>query len=84
MEHLSVELGKVSLALTGIWAQGDEDLPALRGIDLEIYSGEILGIAGVSGNGQKELAEVIAGLRKSTQGKVFIKGTDVTNYLPQK
>lgn len=84
MEHPSVELGKVSLALTGIWAQGDEDLPTLRGIDLEIHSGEILGIAGVSGNGQKELAEVIAGLRKSTQGKVFIKGTDVTNWPPSR
>ena len=82
VEHPSVELGKVSLALEGIWAQGDEDLPALRGIDLEIHSGEILGIAGVSGNGQRELAEVIVGLRKSIKGKVFIKGTDVTNWPP--
>ena len=82
VEHPSVELGKVSLALEGIWAQGDEDLPALRGIDLEIHSGEILGIAGVSGNGQREPAEVIAGLRKSIKGKVFIKGTDVTNWPP--
>jgi len=53
------------LALEGIWAQGNEDIPALRGIDLEVYSGEILGIAGVSGNGQRELAEVIAGLQKT-------------------
>jgi len=72
VEHPSAELGKVSLALEGIWVQGDENLPALRGIDLEVYSGEILGIAGVSGNGQRELAEVIAGLRKPTKGKVFI------------
>lgn len=47
-----------------------------------MYSGEILGIAGVSGNGQRELAEVIAGLRKPTKGKVFIKGTEVTNWSP--
>jgi ABC-type uncharacterized transport system ATPase subunit len=82
VEHPSVKLGKVSLALEGIWVQGDENLPALRGVDLEVHSGEILGIAGVSGNGQRELAEVIAGLRKSTKGKVFIKGTDVTNWSP--
>jgi len=80
VEHPSVKLGKATLALEGIWVQGDEDLPALRGIDLEVRSGEILGIAGVSGNGQRELAEVIAGLRKPTKGKVFIKGTNVTNW----
>ncbi|GAI67727.1 unnamed protein product, partial [marine sediment metagenome] len=66
VEHPSVELGRAGLTLEGVWVQGDENLPALRGIDLEVYSGEILGIAGVSGNGQRELAEVIAGLRKST------------------
>ena len=82
VEHPSVKVGKVSLALEGIWAQGDDDIPALRGIDLKVRSGEILGIAGVSGNGQRELAEVIAGLRKSTKGKVFIKETEVTNWSP--
>ncbi|MBA7639472.1 Ribose import ATP-binding protein RbsA [subsurface metagenome] len=82
VEHPSTELGRAGLALEGIWAQGDEGRPALRGIDLEVYSGEILGIAGVSGNGQRELAEVIAGLRKSTKGKVFIKETEVTNWSP--
>jgi len=82
VEHPSVKLGKVALALEGIWVKGDEGLPALRGIDLEVHSGEILGIAGVSGNGQSELAEVIAGLRKPTQGKVFIKGINVTNWSP--
>ncbi|MCJ7790007.1 MAG: ATP-binding cassette domain-containing protein, partial [Candidatus Atribacteria bacterium] len=43
VEHPSVKLGKVALALEGIWVQGDEGLPALRGIDLEVHSGEILG-----------------------------------------
>jgi simple sugar transport system ATP-binding protein len=71
VEHPSVKLGGAGLTLEGIWAQGDEDIPALRGIDLEVRSGEILGIAGVSGNGQRELAEVIAGLRKSTKGRVL-------------
>lgn len=53
VEHPSVELGRTGLTLEGVWVQGDEGRPALRGIDLEVYSGEILGIAGVSGNGQK-------------------------------
>jgi simple sugar transport system ATP-binding protein len=82
VEHPSVELGRAGLTLEGVWVQGDEGRHALRGIDLEVYSGEILGIAGVSGNGQRELAEVIAGLRKSTKGKVYIKGTEVTNWSP--
>jgi len=82
VEHPSVKLGRAGLTLEGVWVQGDEGRPALRGIDLEVYSGEILGIAGVSGNGQPELAEVIAGLRKSTKGKVFIKETEVTNWSP--
>ncbi|GAI91828.1 unnamed protein product, partial [marine sediment metagenome] len=73
VEHPSAELGRAGLTLEGIWAQGDEDRPALRGIDLEVYSGEILGIAGVSGNGQRELAEVIAGLRKSTNSSAVFK-----------
>ncbi len=84
VEHPAAEIGNISLALKGIWVKGDENLPALRGIDLKVYSGEILGIAGVSGNGQRELAEVVAGLRKSTKGKIFIKGKDVTGWNPSR
>ncbi len=62
--------------------QSDRGTPALRGVDLEICSGEILGLAGVSGNGQRELAEVITGLRPATQGQVFLEGKDITNDLP--
>jgi len=82
VEHPSVKLGRAALTLEKIWVQGDAGLPAIRGIDLEVHSGEILGIAGVSGNGQRELAEVIVGLRKPTKGKVFIKETNVTNWSP--
>ena len=82
VEHPSVELGSAGLTLKGVRVQGDEGRPALRGVDFEVYFGEILGIAGVSGNGQRELAEVIAGLRKPKKGKVFIKGTEVTNWSP--
>lgn len=58
-------------------------LPALKGVSFEVRAGEILGIAGVDGNGQTELLEVITGLRKSTSGKVTIKDKDITNKSPR-
>ena len=82
IDHAPVERGPVCLALEGVRAQGDGDRAALQGIDLEVHSGEILGIAGVSGNGQKELAEVVTGLRRPTQGEVKIDGTTVTGQPP--
>jgi simple sugar transport system ATP-binding protein len=77
-----VERGEVRLALKDLCAQNDREMPALRGVNLELYSGEILGLAGVSGNGQRELAEVITGLRTITQGQVFLEGKDVTGQSP--
>jgi simple sugar transport system ATP-binding protein len=53
----------------------------LRGIDLEVREGEILGVAGVDGNGQLELAECLVGLRKSGGGRILLKGQDVTGLL---
>jgi len=84
VEHPTAKMGKIALSLKDIWVQGDEDIPALRGIDLEVHSGEILGIAGVSGNGQRELAEVISGLRKPTKGKIIFKGKNVTGWNPSR
>jgi simple sugar transport system ATP-binding protein len=54
----------------------------LRGVSFSIMQGEILGFAGISGNGQSELAEVITGLRKSSSGSVFLAGEDYTNRTP--
>ena len=50
----------------------------LRGVDLEVRGGEILGVAGVEGNGQRELAEAIIGLRRPDGGRVMVGGSDVT------
>lgn len=61
-------VGQPQLILEQVWAKCDRGLPALRGIDLTVRAGEIVGIAGVDGNGQRELEEVIAGLRPITQG----------------
>jgi len=74
--------GKVLLELSHIEALGDRGLPALKDISFQLRAGEILGVAGVAGNGQTELAEVITGLRRSTKGKLTIAGEDMTNSPP--
>ncbi len=81
-ERADVQRGEIRLEVRNLHAQSDREMPALRGVDLELYSGEILGLAGVSGNGQRELAEVITGLRPATQGQIVLEGKDVTGQLP--
>jgi simple sugar transport system ATP-binding protein len=71
---LDQEPGPAVLQLAGVCAHGDLGAEALTDITLDVRSGEILGIAGVSGNGQRELAEVITGLRPTTRGTVSIGG----------
>lgn len=67
-----------ALAITGLHCRNSRGLPALRGVDLELYPGEILGICGVDGNGQTELAECVAGLRPVSAGGIRLGGVDVT------
>ncbi len=74
--------GEIRLQLTDVSCGSDRGTPGLRGVSLDVHSGEILGIAGVSGNGQRELAEAITGLRRVTAGKIALEGEDVTNRLP--
>lgn len=79
----ATEKGKKILEVRGLKALGDTGKLALREVSLSVREGEILGIAGVSGNGQEELAEVIAGQRCAIAGKVFLKGKDTTNSSPR-
>jgi len=74
-----LKAGKVRLQIDSLHAMGDRGAEALRGVDLDVHSGEIVGLAGVSGNGQRELAECLAGLRKITQGTATIDGQDLTH-----
>ena len=78
----NVQIGEVRLKLEQVTCGSDRGTPGLRGVNLEVRSGEILGIAGVSGNGQRELAETITGLRKTTGGRVFLEGDDITSLSP--
>ncbi len=60
-------------------ADNDKGLAALRGVNLNVREGEIVGLAGVAGNGQSELAETLAGLREVLGGRVEVLGNDITN-----
>lgn len=74
--------GGVSLRLENLSALDNKGLPALKGISLAVQAGEILGLAGVSGNGQMELSQVLEGTRPSTAGHVSVAGQDITNADP--
>ncbi|MGQ9599276.1 MAG: ABC transporter ATP-binding protein [Anaerolineae bacterium] len=76
--------GEVVLEVIGLTAEDQRHHPALRGVDLFVRAGEVLGVAGVQGNGQTELVEVLTGLRPATGGAVRILGQDVTNAPPRK
>jgi simple sugar transport system ATP-binding protein len=74
--------GETVLGIEGVSAENDRWLPALINVSLKIRSSEILGIAGVAGNGQRELAEVVTGLRNTTDGQIFILNDEMTNKAP--
>jgi simple sugar transport system ATP-binding protein len=76
--------GNTALAINNLKVIGDRGYDAVRGLSLEVRCGEILGLAGVAGNGQKELSEAIAGLRPAAGGSIILNGEDVTNLSPAK
>ncbi|TGU54253.1 ATP-binding cassette domain-containing protein, partial [Mesorhizobium sp. M00.F.Ca.ET.186.01.1.1] len=71
------------LAVENVTAMGNRGVNALNNLSLEVRAGEILGIAGVDGNGQSELIEVLTGLRKATSGRVLLNGKEITNESPR-
>jgi len=72
--------GDIVLEVKDLHAENDKGLPALRGVNLNARQGEIVGIAGVAGNGQRELAEAITGLRKCMKGTIHVAGDDLANH----
>ena len=83
VEKKEQEPGDVVLDLREISAQNNKGVRALNKLSLKVHQGEILGIAGVAGNGQSELAEVITGMR-ACEGTILINGEDVANAEPSK
>jgi len=79
---LAMPTGEVLLEARGLQAVGDNGRPALRGVDLTVRAGEIVGIAGVDGNGQRELAEVLTGLRPLTSGDGTLLGGPLAGLTP--
>jgi simple sugar transport system ATP-binding protein len=71
--------GDVILNVKDLHAENDKGLSALRGVSLNVRAGEIVGVAGVAGNGQTELSQVITGLRKCTKGEVILSGDKINN-----
>jgi simple sugar transport system ATP-binding protein len=74
-----VQRGQVVLDIHNLVVNDDRKLPAIRDLSLQVHKGEIVGLAGVDGNGQKELAEAVAGLRPPQVGTIRIAGRDTTH-----
>ncbi len=72
----------IAIEVRDLHVSDNRGLPAVRGVSLTVERGEILGIAGIEGNGQSELIEAITGMRSIDSGKVFIQGQDVTGKNP--
>ena len=77
------EPGEVVLDVKDLRCKDYRDVEVVCGLDLQVRRGEIVGIAGIDGNGQTELVEVITGLRKGTSGQVLVNGVDVFNKPPR-
>jgi general nucleoside transport system ATP-binding protein len=73
------EPGPPLLEVEGLEVEDDRGLPAVRGLDLQVHGGEIVGIAGVDENGQGELVETLTGLRHALAGVIRVDGRDVTH-----
>ena len=76
------EPGRTILVVEDLWVQDDRGLDAVKGVSFELREGEILGVAGVQGNGQRELAEAIAGVRPVKRGRILLDGEDITFLSP--
>jgi ABC-type uncharacterized transport system ATPase subunit len=79
VEKPPAEPGETLLKVEDLYVRDIRDLEAVRGVSFEVKAGEIVGIAGVDGNGQTELIDAITGLRKPVSGRILVAGDDLTN-----
>ncbi|SFL13268.1 ABC transporter ATP-binding protein [Halanaerobium salsuginis] len=80
VEKTEAKPGNEILKIDNLEVSDNRNIQAVKGISLSVKKGEILGIAGVEGNGQSELVEAITGLRKIDSGQVLLRNEDITNY----
>ena len=83
VETTKIDKSQVLLYIENVSIRDDVGKTIVRDVSLKIYPGEIVGIAGILGSGQKELFEAIVGLRKVEKGKIIFKGIDITNKSPK-
>ncbi len=83
LDKKAAEVGNPILRIEGLHVLSDKGLPAVVDLALEVRAGEIFGIAGVSGNGQRELVEAITGLRPISSGRIFVNGEDISHATPR-
>lgn len=76
--------GKKILDVQDVWIPSQKESSKIRGLSLHVNEGEIVGIAGIDGNGQSELIEAITGLRPVEKGHIFLDGKEITNLSPKK
>jgi len=84
LDKESVTPGSVAVSIENVTAENDRGLPALRGLSLQIHTGEIVGVAAVAGNGQTELAQVITGMRPCAGGRVIAGDQVISNSPPRR
>lgn len=84
VDKKAIEKGGVVLNIEDLWVKDKRGIDALKGLDLKLHAGEILGIAGVDGNGQTELIDAITGMTKANRGSVNLNGVDITNASTRK
>ena len=84
IEKKQAHIGDTVLKIDNLWTSGEKEMSKIRGVSLEVKSGEIVGIAGIDGNGQSELIEAICGLRKVEKGSILLDGKNITNESVKK
>ncbi|MCG7522545.1 ABC transporter ATP-binding protein [Ruegeria sp. Ofav3-42] len=82
-EREEIDPGETILEVTGLRIRNDKDQQAVKGMSFKVHAHEILGIAGVSGNGQNELFEALMGVRDTDSGQIWLYGDEVTHHGPE-
>lgn len=83
IEKTKAKPGEKVLEVKDVWVSGEKEISKIRGVSLDVREGEIVGIAGIDGNGQSELIEAIAGLRQVEKGTVLLDGKNITGLSPK-